>query len=547
MRDIPAGYELVEQGIPAGYELVTPEPAQPAAAPEEPGFYGKIQEQMRQRGANLADLTAAKESGERFGIEVGYERIGEEAGAIGDVVGQAVSSAAQTGFEALPDIDQDALKLIGTDILQSEAGQLGIQALQKGGEMWGGFEKEHPRTADLIRATVNIGTLGFAGATKPVQAVTKGGGKALMSGAKAVTQKKVQPSGTPAEQMKAYSSSLYQQVDEIGANTKPEATNAFIKELESLKPRSEKAKILAGNRLADEYIDKFKEFEGQSITLAEADEMDKILGDEVTKHYTVKGLDADGHSILKIQEKFREHITDPKSEMIEGGAEGYKLRLEAAETWSKHKLLEDIETIETNADLTDIPATARKSGYRAIIRNKKRFNRYNAKEKALIKRGAKGGKVANLLRTTIGSRLLSTIVGSTGGVGGVAAAAGLSATARAIADKSGAGVTKALQQEIIGRQSKIKTRPVVSEETPPKKTPADLSGLRYNEVMQKYLSDELGVEDIDYLLTKEDLPGIDQILNNKFVVEITAAKAGTTPEQLRKKLLDAKKIIKKSK
>ena len=418
---------------------------------------------MRKRGGKLFDIALAGSKEEQSGLEtIGQALLNSVGGAGLDILGQAGGEVLKGSFRALPDSVQKDISEEGVALLETPAGKLGLKALEAGGQEWEKLKQEQPRVARNIEAIATgvavftpVGTKSLFGTAK------EAGGEFVGLVKKGVTDTKQKLTATggvdeisPAQQMKQFSSGLYDEVDKLKANTTPAATNELLESFKTLQPRSEKAKILAGDTEVDTLIERFNQFEGQTVTLKEADELDKILGAAVTKHYTIKGLDSDGKAILEMQEKFRNHITNPKREHIEGDDNAFALRQEAVTAWSKSKLLDDIETIETNAALTDNPATARKSGYRTLIRNKKRFNKYTKQEKNIIMRGAKGGKIDNLLRTTIGSRLLSTIVGSGGGAAGVAASTALSAAARGVADAGGARVTKSLQKEIINRSAK---------------------------------------------------------------------------------------------
>ena len=137
-------------------------------APEQKGFIERTTESLQQRGRNLADLTQQKRSGEKFGIEVGFERVGEEFGAAGDIIGQGLVSAGRTFKEALPTEARQVFEKKGTELRQTEIAQAGSRLLQGVGEKAGELAEEFPRTADLLGAAGNIAGLGIGGgAAKP--------------------------------------------------------------------------------------------------------------------------------------------------------------------------------------------------------------------------------------------------------------------------------------------------------------------------------------------------------------------------------------------
>jgi len=157
---------------------------QPVA--QEQGFFGKTAEALRGRGAQLADIVQATREGEQTGLEGAVQKVGTQIGALGDIIGQGVVSAAATGFEALPAEVQESLTETGRELLASPIGQSAVQALQGGMESWEAFKSANPRAARNIEATVNIGAffvpikgVSAAGTTK---ALGKAGVEVLETG-----------------------------------------------------------------------------------------------------------------------------------------------------------------------------------------------------------------------------------------------------------------------------------------------------------------------------------------------------------------------------
>lgn len=130
---------------------------------QAPSFGSRVAGDIEQRGVNISDIAQIREGGTQSGIESSLQTFGQGVAAGGDIIGRGIQSAAETGFEALPDIDQATLRLIGEDIKNSVVGQLGIQALQSGTEAYGAFREENPRAARNIEAFLNIATGGLIG------------------------------------------------------------------------------------------------------------------------------------------------------------------------------------------------------------------------------------------------------------------------------------------------------------------------------------------------------------------------------------------------
>lgn len=81
---------------------------------------------------------------------------GETAGAVGDVVGSGLKAAYQG---LVPDAAKKEVRRWGREILDTEAGQAGMEALHSGVEAWNNFEKENPNAAADLGSVVNIASL----------------------------------------------------------------------------------------------------------------------------------------------------------------------------------------------------------------------------------------------------------------------------------------------------------------------------------------------------------------------------------------------------
>lgn len=127
---------------------------QPQAPAPEPGFFSRVNSDLEQRGRNLANIKSAALN--QLPNETTLQVAGNEAGALGDVIGQSMSSAAKAGYQALPPAEQQALSGIGSAIANSQVGQSGIKALQAGKQAWDQFQTQNPRAARDISAMANI-------------------------------------------------------------------------------------------------------------------------------------------------------------------------------------------------------------------------------------------------------------------------------------------------------------------------------------------------------------------------------------------------------
>lgn len=81
---------------------------------------------------------------------------GQTAGAVGDVVGAGLKTAYQV---AVPEAGKKELRRIGRDILDSDLGQAGMDALHKGIAYWDEFAKNNPNAAEDIKSVVDIASI----------------------------------------------------------------------------------------------------------------------------------------------------------------------------------------------------------------------------------------------------------------------------------------------------------------------------------------------------------------------------------------------------
>lgn len=142
----------------------SPQLQQPQAPQQQPGFFSRVNSDLEQRGRNLADIVGA--AGKQLPNETTLQIAGNEAGALGDVVGAGMAAHTKATIDAykmlLPQSAQDAISSAGTSIANSSVGQAGIKALQSGQDAWKQWSAANPRAARDIGAMANI-----AGAANP--------------------------------------------------------------------------------------------------------------------------------------------------------------------------------------------------------------------------------------------------------------------------------------------------------------------------------------------------------------------------------------------
>ena len=160
---------------------------------------------------------------------------------------------------------------------------------------------------------------------------------------------------------------------------------------------------------------------------------------------------------MEIQNKFRAGIETADKSLISGGKEGFDALKEGRRLWSASRKLNDVERILARAELTDNPAVTIKAGFRNIVTNPGKVRGYTKQEVDLMRKAAKTGIVSDLLRITLGSRLIPIITAASGGgLGSSAIAAGASMAARGgaerIAVKKAADVAREISKRAVNNK-----------------------------------------------------------------------------------------------
>lgn len=129
-------------------------------------FFSKLGEALKTRASNFADTSRSVNAGQITSPEATLRGAGQIAGAVSDVAGIALGSAAKTAFRALPQQGQENIRSIGTGIAKSRPGQAIMSGMQTGAEAYGGFKQNNPRLATNLEAVGNVASVipvGFGG------------------------------------------------------------------------------------------------------------------------------------------------------------------------------------------------------------------------------------------------------------------------------------------------------------------------------------------------------------------------------------------------
>ena len=360
-----AGYSLDEIGSHVGFDVAgaknagysddeivghlasgTPKQAPVSATettgkPKEPGLLSRLNDALVKRGINIADELTPRSPDESIGQSIvkAPERAlrvtGQAAGFLGDLIGEGAKSLYKT---VMPDDAQTAIKETGKDILQTDIGKAGLEAVKTGMDTYSQFKVENPNAAKDLEAVVNIGTMFPIGkATQLTGAATKEGAlvakdlaswavrktpqsidKAISNIVKSNVTKAVKTSTSGKATwplVEGYFKSAEGAVKDIIENKNNlKFTNAIGEEVTGVLPktRAEFASAIhdTKGKIFDEYnsMQKAAGKKGASIDLEPiATELDSVINDKTLM------ADIDGRAIIEHTKKQQKFLRDAKS------------------------------------------------------------------------------------------------------------------------------------------------------------------------------------------------------------------------------------------
>lgn len=417
------------------------QPEQPQQPEQEPGFFGRLAEDVQRRGGMAREIKAATDAGEQSKAEEVLQMAGKVgAGFVGDVTGNVMEAADDLTGNVVSGGAKWAAKQVGklpsigggtlADHLPGEVAMLA--------EKYGDFQEENPRAARNLEAIVNLGAFLYP-AAKSGEKVIKGGKAAA---GKIARNAKLNMEKLNSEQLRKMGSDLFKRADELGGVLKPEATNNFIDDLAGAVPQTRFGKAFEGENAVTRMLERVKSLKDQPMTLSDAREVDEILGNMAYSPANMADgkFSAEGRHFLEMQAKLRRMIENAGDDAVVGGKEGFEAVKEARKVWSASLRLRDVERIIENADNYQVPATAIKTGFRTMLRNKNRLTGFTDAEIKAMKKAAQTGLMTDVLGV-FGSRLVPIAAGgagyATGGPLG-AAASGLATYATSSAARAGA-------------------------------------------------------------------------------------------------------------
>lgn len=155
------------------------EPPVPRA--QDPSLIDRWSNSASQRGSSIADTLAGLTGLEEEQQEIlagrpltpqeqlqatpsvsqaGVQMVGDVAGFIWDMGGDALTEAVTEGFSLLPQATQDATLAQLNELMQSPLGQQAVKALNAGTDAWAAFSDRYPQEAKTIEGAFNIAPIG---------------------------------------------------------------------------------------------------------------------------------------------------------------------------------------------------------------------------------------------------------------------------------------------------------------------------------------------------------------------------------------------------
>lgn len=358
-------------------------------------------------------------------------------GRYANFAGQAVGSLPLMGISAAAQ-PVNAAKAIGGGVGAGAGGDIGAPVGGYAGEIIAknlGYNPESGRQTGealgMLGGTLAGGVYGANKAGDAVKSFERG-----FSG--------IDPTTPPTrEAIKEASQLEYQNAEKAGGILTPKVTNSFIDNAsKTLAPQTSEGRVILGDSAATKLSERMDALKDRPLSLQAAQEIDEGLSSLINAEYGLKGMSKEGTKILNLQQSFRDAIKNAGEADIVGGRQGFDAWKKGQQLWHQQRKMSDIERIIENANMTDNPATAIKTGAKNLLKNKAAIRGFNDDEVAAIQQMANRGVVGGTL-SVFGSRLIpmvSTAAGAVGG-GGVGGALAGAAVGQGASSAMRAGAT----------------------------------------------------------------------------------------------------------
>lgn len=442
------------------------------------GFIDRVSNDFAKRDANLAQASDLAGQNKFVGGEPGlvYNAIGQTLQkGLSDVPGEAIASLPQP----IKDAGKFVYSSVASDPVVGGPVRGAAWLLDQAGQGYNKFKQNNPTAGLYLDSTLGFGNalasaLPVKGESLPSQVV--GAGQDLLKQAPGIVAsglekvpaldnalgKTIRPVATD---LKAASQTNYAAAENLGGTISPQFTNDLIDHASNFTHKDPMAAAIAGENPIAGIAKNLEEFRDQPMTLDRATAVDQALTERLDDaKFTDKNgvLNTYGRQLLGIKNKLREGLASAADKgLVEGGPEGINAYKIAVKDWAAQSQISEVQRIVDRASYMDNPATALKTGFRAIAINPGRLSKFSPAVQTAIKSAARDGDLANIMRTELGSRLISATAGSMAGMAGgplgsIAGAVGgfaMSRSARNMAEKMQMGRVNNVLDEIAAQSS----------------------------------------------------------------------------------------------
>lgn len=264
--------------------------------------------------------------------------------------------------------------------------------------------------ADDLRASLGV----VAKEPPPtVAAAASGGVEPPVVGAAAVAPKEAPAIPQTSEEMGKLANASYKAAEDAGGTISPQGTNKLVSIAEEVSQQSKEGAYINGTNPAIEMAQRYKSLKDKPLTLPLAQELDEGLSNTIEKMSTLGKPDKEALPLLKIQATLRDLMHNPAEGDVAGSKAGFDALAQGRQYWMQMMKMRDLERIQANAALMDVPATSIRSGVRAILKSPAKLKYYSPSEISDLKKAAKAGILGEALRG-IGSRLTQYAAGGAG-------------------------------------------------------------------------------------------------------------------------------------
>lgn len=472
LRGVPEGTTKAQIAAKMGLSDPAGQFSSPFATSPSMGFSQRVGNKWDERNRQMDMASELAGQGKISDAGLNFIAIGNTLGkGLSDVPAEAMVSLARATPQPIKKFAGDVYSTAQDTPVLGHAMRGAGYVLNKATSGYNKFKKNHPVGGLYFDAALGFGDAALAalpikGQSLPSRALApvEKTGKKL---ADKINTKTVRPT---ARMLKDASQANYAKAKNLGGIAPPSVTNSLIDKAVSFRPTDEMVLATRSTTLSDDLAKNWEQFRDQPMTLERATALDQHITDLLDNpRATNKNgvLNSEGREILEIKETLRNELERAaQSGEIGGGPEGLRAYQDAVKDWAAQSQISEIERIVERASYMDNPATSLKTGFRNIATNPRRLSKFPKNVQKAIKRAASDGDLTNLLRSELGSRLISGIVGTAAG----STMGPLGAVAGGIAGMAGSRVARGAAETMqMGRVNKVKDAIAANSSMPTQK------------------------------------------------------------------------------